>query len=317
MGSIGRFTLSILLCGAPILRADATISYKSDVQLAPFLPPEMLDQFNKILKQGMSANSQTIYMKGSKAATKTGSVFSSIVDFDKQEITMLDGVNKRAATIPAAQFNENWTRKIPEIPEEARKTFEAMKINFESRVTGRTEIIKGVQAEERESILSMEMPMPGGDQSMQMMKLVLHIWTAKPDEALRVQAVRELTAYNLWTNHIMNPTQGLGKVFGAIPGLGNGMKKMFDELGKNRTLMLRTNMKLYSTMFAAMAQHMLKDGQPLPAGYDPDAPFIQVTQEVSELSMAPLDDAMFQVPAGYQAAPMADLMQQLTQPKMP
>src|SRR5215471_14208146 len=141
MGTFGRFLVSVLLCAGPMLRADVTISYKSDVQLAPFLPPEMLDQFNKAMKSGMSAKSQTIRMKGGKAASKTGH-FSSIVDFDKQEVTMIDGENKRVATVPAARFNESWTASLPQIPEGARKTFEGMKFNVESRATGRTETIQ-------------------------------------------------------------------------------------------------------------------------------------------------------------------------------
>src|SRR5207249_2434401 len=130
----------------------------------------------------------------------------------------------------------------------------------------------------------------------------------KPEEALRVQAIRELTAYNLWTNYVMNPTQGMTKIFAYMPAFGEGMTKMFEELAKNKTVMLRTEMKMYSSMFAKMAQQMQKEGQALPAGYDPDAPFIQVTQEVEELSTAPLEDALFRVPEGYQTAPMADLM---------
>jgi hypothetical protein len=311
---MGRIVISLLLCVAPMLRADATIRYKSDVQLAPFLPPEMLDQFNKAMKSGMDAKSQVIRMKGGKAASVTGN-FSSIVDFDKQEFTMLDGANKRAATVPAAKFNESWTANFTAVPEEARKVFESMKCSVETRDTGRTETIHGVQAEEHETVLTLEMPIPGGDQPMQAMRMVMHLWTAKPEEALRVQAIRELTAYNLWTNYVMNPTQGMEKIFDAMPGFGKGMKQMFDQLGARKAVMLRTDMKLYSTMFAQMAQHMLKEGETLPAGYDPDAPFITITQQVDELSTAPLDDAMFRIPEGYQVTPMGDLMKDLTKPK--
>jgi hypothetical protein len=318
MSCFARFAIAILLCAAPMLRADVTMRYKSDVQLAPFLPPEMLDQFNQAMKSGMDATGQIIRMKGAKAVSKTGS-FSSIVDFEKRELTMVDGANKRVATVPADKFNESWTVALPEVPEQARKVFESMKVNFDSHQTGRTETIQGVQAEEREAVLSMEMPMPGAEEgapTVSMMKMVMQIWTAKPEEALRVQAIRELTAYNLWTAHFMNPGQAMEKVFSMITAFGEGMNKMFAELSRNKTVMLRTHMKVYSSLFAKMAQKMVKEGQPVPAGYDPEAPLLEVNQQVEELSTAPVEEALFAIPEGYQVTPMADMMKTLAKPKV-
>ena len=53
---------------------------------------------------------------------------------------------------------------------------------------------------------------------------------------------------------------------------------------------------------------MQKHGKPLPEGFDPDAPLVQIKQEAAELSTAPVDDSVFQVPAGYAAVPMEELM---------
>ena len=38
---------------------------------------------------------------------------------------------------------------MPKIPEEARKAFDATKVSFDAHKTGRTDVIQGVQAEER------------------------------------------------------------------------------------------------------------------------------------------------------------------------
>jgi hypothetical protein len=317
MSRTTRFALSILLSAAPILHADVTLRYKSDVQLAPFLPAETLEQFNKSIKSGMAANSQTIRMKNGKALSTTGP-FSCIVDFEKHELTFIDSENKHLATVPADTFNESWAASMPQIPEQARKVFDSMKFNFDSRKTGRTEAIHGVQAEERQAVLSMEMPLPGGEEGgppIVMMKVVMQLWTAKPEEALRVQAVRELTAYNLWTTHFMNPGQAMEKIFTFMPGFGDGMTKMFAELAQNKTVMLRTDMKIYSTMLGQMAQSMEKRGEALPAGYDPDLPLIQVSQDVEELSTAALDETLFRTPEGYEVRPLADMIQRLTRPK--
>jgi hypothetical protein len=233
---------------------------------------------------------------------------------------MLDGENKRMATVPASQYSEKMVASMPKIsdmPEQARKVFDSMKVSSDSRKTGRTDVIQGVQAEEREVVLSIEMPVPGGEQVVSMMKIVMQIWTAKPEEALRVQAIRELTGYNLWTSYFMNPGEALGKMFGAMPGFGKAMNSMFDEMAKNKAVMLRTQMSLYSSFFAQMAQHMQKQGKPLPPSYDPDAPIIQVKQEAAELSTAPVEDSTFRVPEGYAAVPMEDLLKALVQPQQP
>jgi hypothetical protein len=315
MNRSARTSLLVLFCAAFTAKADVTIRYKSDVQLASFLPPEIFDQFNKSLKPGLDAAVQTIRMKDGKAASLTGN-FSCLVDFNKQELSLLDGENKRVAIVPAAKFNESWAGSMPQIPEQARKMFESMKVDFQSRLTGQSEVIQGVQAEEREFVLSMEMPVPGEEEAIPAMKLVMRIWTAKPEEALRVQAIRELTAYNLWTSFVMNPVQGMGKIFSYMPGFGEGMNRMMAELSKSKTVMLRTETKLYSSFFVQLAQRMQQQGKPLPEGFDPDSPLVDVTQNVAELSTAPLEDAVFQVPEGYQRAPIADLMQALTKPKL-
>jgi hypothetical protein len=230
---------------------------------------------------------------------------------------MLDRENKHVATVPASQYSEKMLASMPKIPDQARKMLDSTKVSFDSRKTGRTDVIQGVQAEEREVVLSIEMPIPGGDQVVPMMTMVMQVWTAKPEEALRVQAIRELTGYNLWTGYFMNSGDALGKIFGAMPAFGKGLNSMFEEMGKNKAVMLRSQMSLYSSFFAQMAQNMQKQGKPLPSTYDPDAPIVQVKQEAAELSTAPVEDSTFQVPEGYAAVPMEDLMKTLLQPQQP
>jgi hypothetical protein len=281
--------------------------------MASFLPVEVLDQFTKSM-QGSA--SQTIRMKGNKGYTNAGK-FLFIVDFDKQELTMVDSANKHMAIVPASQYSEKMLASMPQIPEHARKMLDSTKASLDSHKTGRTDTIQGVQAEESELVLSIEMPIPGGDQVVPMMKMVLQIWTAKPEEALRVQAIRELTGYNLWTSYFMNPGDALGKMFSAMPAFGKGLNTMFEEMGKNKAVMLRSQMSLYSSFFAQMAQKMQQQGKPLPSSYDPDAPLVQVKQEAAELSTAALGDSMFQVPQDYSAVPLEDLMKVLIQPPHP
>jgi hypothetical protein len=50
--------------------------------------------------------------------------------------------------------------------------------------------------------------------------------------------------------------------------------------------------------------------QRMPAA-DPDAPFMQMNQEVVELSTTPVPDSVFQIPEGYQEAPASELIKGL------
>src|SRR6478736_4596439 len=96
---------SLILSVAPPLCADVTLRYQTDVQLASFLPPEVVETFQKTMKSGLSDVSQTIRMKGGKGYTNTGK-FLFIVDFDRQDLTMLNSENKSVAVLPVSQYAE-------------------------------------------------------------------------------------------------------------------------------------------------------------------------------------------------------------------
>jgi hypothetical protein len=74
------------------------------------------------------------------------------------------------------------------------------------------------------------------------------------------------------------------------------------EMMKGATV-LRVHMDMFMPAMAAMMQRM-------PAA-DPDAPFMQMNQEVVELSTTPVPDSVFQIPEGYQEAAASDLIKGL------
>jgi hypothetical protein len=65
--------------------------------------------------------------------------FAMIIDADRSEITLLDPVAKRIATVPAAEYMEKAAAAMPQMPEQARKALEKMKIGVQSSKTGRSE----------------------------------------------------------------------------------------------------------------------------------------------------------------------------------
>ena len=57
-----------------------------------------------------------------------------------------------------------------------------------------------------------------------------------------------------------------------------------------------------------MAARLRQMKQALPNGVDTNAPFSVVDCEVEELSTAPVDDAVFELPADYHAARFEDVV---------
>ena len=46
-----------------------------------------------------------------------------------------------------------------------------------------------------------------------MMRMVMHMWTAKQSEVMKNPAIRELAGYNLYSYAVMNPVGMMDKVF--------------------------------------------------------------------------------------------------------
>jgi TonB family protein len=103
------------------------------------------------------------------------------------------------------------------------------------------------------------------------------IWSARPAETARVPAIRELT--DLWTG---KQAQILDAFFGKLPILGPEIAAVL----KQPPIILRAHFELSAR----------------PA-IESDAPLVQMDQVVTELSDAPVDPSIFEVPQDYRALP--------------
>jgi hypothetical protein len=238
-------------------------------------------------------------MKGGKAYTTSGK-FNQIFDFVKQEVTLLDPAHKSFAVLPVSQLADSLAAAMPQPTAAQSKAVSdlmaSMKTKVDSKMTGQTSVIQGVQAEEREVTLTIDMALPGAAQASTAMKLVMQIWTAKASEALNVPAIRELTGYYAWQKYVMDPTAMMTKLMGKMPAMSGTVAPMIEELTKNQSVILRMHMDLYTTQTV-----------------DPNAPFMQMNQEVAELSSAPVDAALFEIPKEYTAVQAADLLRTLVE----
>ena len=304
-------TFPLWICAAAPLLADVTVRYQTEIKLAPSLPPQAQEQ----MKNAMQSAKYTIYMKDGKGMAAMGA-YSSMLDYIKQQFLIMDTNDHTYAILPSAELTDKMIAILPSVPEEAKKAMSDMKIGFEKKTTGRTDTILGIQAEEREMTLSMDMPLPGGaPQSGMSMKMVVQFWTAKPEEAQRNQAVRELMGYSLYSNYFMNPAAMMQKMTAAIPGLSDALKSMVDDFVKNRAVMLRTRTAMYMQMPPEVLQKLKEQGGAAGA-MDFSGPLSETIQEAVEVSSAPVQASVFEVPADYKAIDAVDLLKKMIKSQM-
>jgi len=303
--------LALACWAAPGIRADVTIRYESELKPSPAVQALAGGQIAKTACA--SCQPVTIRMRGNHAYTTVRN-WVQLFDFAKQEVTLIDPVHKTYATLPISQLPGRMADALPQ-PEAKQQTaasqlMAAFKISTNSKMTGATDVIQGVQAEEREITMTMDLPSPAGAaQTVPGLKMVLDIWTAKREETLRNPAIRELTGFYAWQNYVLNPTAMVERFAAKMPGLASAMRPMLDEIAKNQSVVLRMHMEIHMPFLATL-------GQSQPA-VDPSAPFLEMNEEVKELSTTPLDDALFEVPKDFNAAPVDDMVRAMFQAQSP
>jgi len=302
--------LALAPWAVPGLRADVTIRYETEFKPSAAFQPFM----EKFMKTMPAGSATSIRMKGNKAYTISGN-WIEILDFVKQDVTLIDPAHKTFATLPLSQLADKIAGSLSQATTEQKQAAEramaSIKTNVDSKPTGETAEIQGVQAEEREVTMTMDIPLPAQmNQNGPSVRVVMHIWTAKKEEALRVQAIRELTGYQAWQKYVSNPAGMVEKMLGKLPSVSNTVAPMLEELYKNPSVILRTHMEMYMPFMAAMAKQMAGQGQTAPA-IDPDAPLMEMNQEVVELSSAPVDASLFEIPADYAAVPAEGMIREM------
>jgi len=304
--SLSILVLALLTFSA--LHADVTTRYKTEITMNPAVSAMIAGA----LKGTDLATPQetALRLKGSKGVSSSRG-FISIIDFSSKEMTLLDVATQRYAKMTSEQFVDEAARAIPEIPATARDTMTAMKTSVSPpRLTGRTAFIQSVEAEERETIISIEGPNIPNAPASPSIRMVMQLWSAKTGEVVRVPAIRELTGYSLYSYSTMNPIASIDKLVKQLPGFASAFEPLMKEMQKV-TPMMRIHIDLFMPGMAAMLQRMAAGGDAAGTSADDSTPFLQMNQEVVELSAAPVPDSVFQIPEGYQEVSAAKLVQAL------
>lgn len=305
---------------APVLRADVTVRYKTEVhaqQLPGAASPNAIPP------------ATILQIKGNKAFTNFG-LGSSLLDSDKQEVTVLDATHKLFATVLMKDYAgelPSLMPSMPNLPPAAQQILDSMKTDVGSRKTGRTDTILGIQVEETEWTISLAIPLPPGvpapsgidpSQPVTIMKMVLQSWSATPEEQERQPAIKEWIAYSSNSARLLNPFGALQQFVAGVPGIGKGLAPAFQQLEDQKRALLKSHMELYIPAMTQIAPMMRAQGQ-LPAGFDPNAALIQADTVATEISVAPIPDSVFQVPDDYHVTTLAVLFQSImpTRPAVP
>ena len=293
-----KLATACALAGALFLaqsaRADVTMRSKIDYKMGSYLPAAAAEMLNKQMGD-IVANGVSVRIKGKRSLTSSGLVLV-LSDQEKGTVTLLDPKGKRYATSTLAEYPDKLKAAMPSIPPEAAKMMESMKFDVKTDRTGKTDVFKGIKAEELLVMVTVEMPAP---MTAMAMTMEMHMWAATKDELERVPALKELAAYMTAQATGTDPASMAAKMFGALPGVGDKLKGPMEQIVKaSSQAVLRTQMKM---KMPGTAQMM--------GAKDPNEPFMDMTTDLIELSAEPVPDAAFEVPADFQSAPLEDLIQ--------
>jgi hypothetical protein len=209
-----------------VLNADVTLNYKSEVKLNPTLPPTIAQQasngFNRVLPP-----ESLMQFKGGKGLSSFMGI-TGITDFTKQEITLVDKEGKRYAIVPAAKIADEITAAMPPMSEQAKAVMASMKSHYSSKPGGGFATVQGMDAEEKQMEITVDMPAMPNVPAGPMMRWVGHVWT--PKAPLKNPAIQEIAGMNLFAYANMNPAAMMAKVFQQMPGFGDAFEEMIKDV---------------------------------------------------------------------------------------
>jgi len=268
---------------------------KMDYRLGSFVPAAAAEAMNKQMSD-LLANGVLLRIKGKRSLMQSGPLIT-ITDGEKGTITLLDPKGKRYATTSLSDYADKLKAAMPQVPEAAKQMLENMKFDVKTDKTGKTDVIKGIKAEEM--LVTMSVEIAGATAPAMAMRMEMHLWAATKDELDRVPALKEVANYMANQAASIDPSSNVAKMFSQMPGFSEKLKGPIEQLVKSSSqAVLRSQMKMIMPASAKMM------GAP-----NPDEPFTEITTDLSELSTEPIPDSVFQIPAGYQEAKIEELVQ--------
>lgn len=294
--------LAFLGLAALSCRADLTLRYSVDVKSGLGMPAAT----SETLKQALAniPRERLIQIKGDKTRTNSGALIA-ITDNALGEITLLDPATKKYARTHIAEFVTAIQGTMPAFPAAAEQALQNMKFDIQT-TTGQIGMVSGIRAQERVTTMTMSMNIPGFAASDAFLRMEMHIWRASPDDLSRVSGLREYAAYAQRALDTFNSIEQVEKMFGQIPGMGDKIRAVMQELSKDTgSLTVKTQQTIYMPIAARVVP-----------GANPDSPLMEMRSDLTTISSDAIDDAVFEVPADYQTESLADIVKAMN-PGMP
>jgi hypothetical protein len=252
-------------------------------------------------------------VKGTRSYATFGPI-ASISDSANSKIILLDTAGKRYATTSMADYLDQVTKMASpggQLPPQALEILKNIQMKVDTHETGRSEKIFGIDAGETEVLFSMTiplpMPMPGGNGNGMEINGKFQIWKPKPGEDQHVPALREMAVYYEQARKTGRDTASMmTKMFAAMPGLGDKMSDVVSAMQKGGAVTLRLHGEFSMPGLAAMMAQAKASGANVPS--IPEGPLFEFSSSLKELNTDPVPDSVFQIPEGYQEAPVADVI---------
>lgn len=323
---ISRWCAAMLLLVAPASYADGSLTLKATFKMGPLIPPSVLQQSGKPVPTVPPVVS-VIRVQGSKEYA--GSQLHPVIyDFSTQQVTVLDSTGKHFATVYASDYFPDLSSALPAmpaIPAQAKAILQTVKAVFSSRKTGKTDLVLGIPVSESIWTLSLELPsnglpLPGAaaepNGTITIARVVAHAWIASPDAIAHNKALAEVMVHRASAvTGLYNPTSLL-KMLSDYPGLHDPLAAMIDRYMNNPPVTLKMEANIYLPIMAQIAPMLAAQGK-LPPDFNPNASLGEIDVVADQISDAPIDPAVFQVPADYTSMPLAEMMKASAQATAP
>jgi TonB family protein len=289
--------------------ADLTLHYTYQVKFGDSMPAAAVE----MAKQQMGAllpPESVIQVKGDRSYSTLGS--SGIVaDYAKGEITIVNTKTKQFATIPIGEFASQLmpqNAQTPEAQQLMQQMLQNMKFDVQSHKTGQMAMVQGIRAEENLVTIGIQMPTPNGEAAGFAIRMEMRTWIASADELNRIPALKELAVYAARATKSFDPAAMMQQAMAQFPGVADKMRDAMAALTKDSGN-LTVKMKM-SVFMPGMAKMLQATGQ-APAAGSADGPLVELNMDVAGISTDPVPDSAFEVPAGFTAAPAAELAHML------
>jgi TonB family protein len=290
------YCLVLVLSSAAFCNADLTLRYTVTLHAGAGMPALPV-QFPK---------QQLIRIKGDKTSSTIGEL-TAIVDNATGTIKLLNPATKQYAQMSMADYFAALQPSIT-LPAEAQTAFQNMTFDVQNKSTGQMGMIAGIRAEEHALTMTMSMNMPGlSNLAGPLVRMEMHTWLASPDDLNRISGLREYSDYVQRALTVSNAADQTQKLFAQIPGMGEKLRAAIAELtDKSGSLTVKTQQKMYMPIMAQFQKNADPTAEPKEITLA-----METSLDLTEISTASLDNAVFEVPADYQAVAGSEIVKAL------